>query len=131
MNILSTFDGHSTGQLALQMNKFKVDNYFASEIDKSAIIIAKKNFSNTQHVGSITEIKGSEFPKIDLYIGGSPCQSFSRSGDGSGFDGKSKLFWEYVRVFNELREINPNIKFLLENVVMKKSGRMLSQKQWV
>ena len=55
-------------------------------------------------------------PKIDLLFGGSPCQSFSRVGDGSGFDGKSKLFWEYVRV---LKEVNPTY-FLLENVMMKK-----------
>lgn len=120
MNVVSAFDGHCTGQLALTMQRFKIDNYFASEIDKSAIIIAKKNFPNTKHVGSITDIKGSQFPKIDLYIGGSPCQSFSRGGDGSGFDGKSKLFWEYVRVLEELRSINPSILFFLENVVMKK-----------
>ena len=55
-------------------------------------------------------------PKIDLLIGGSPCQSFSKVGDGSGFDGKSKLFWEFVRL---LKETKPKY-FLLENVRMKK-----------
>jgi DNA-cytosine methyltransferase len=75
-----------------------------------------KNYPNTIQLGDITKINGSDLPKIDLLFGGSPCQSFSRSGDGSGFDGKSKLFWEFVRLLNEVKPTH----FLLENVVMKK-----------
>ena len=116
MNVLSLFDGMSCGQIALDRLGIKVDNYFASEIDKHAIKITQKNYPNTIQIGSVTEVKGADLPKIDLLYGGSPCQSFSRSGDGSGFDGKSKLFWEFVRV---LKETNPKY-FLLENVVMKK-----------
>jgi DNA-cytosine methyltransferase len=118
MNVLSLFDGMSCGQIALNKAGVKVDDYYASEIDKWAIQIAQKNYPNTIHIGSVLDVKGGNFgeDKIDLLIGGSPCQSFSRSGDGSGFDGKSKLFWEYVRVLNEVK---PKY-FLLENVVMKK-----------
>ncbi len=116
MNVLSLFDGMSCGQIALDNLGFKVDNYFASEIDKYAIQVTQKNYPNTIQIGSVTDIKGADLPKIDLLYGGSPCQSFSRSGDGSGFDGKSKLFWEFVRL---LKETNPKY-FLLENVVMKK-----------
>ena len=58
-------------------------------------------------------------PKIDLLIGGSPCQSFSNAGNGKGFNGKSGLFWEFVRV---LKETNPTY-FLLENVMMKKQWK--------
>ena len=116
MNVLSLFDGMSCGQIALDKLGIKVDNYFASEIDKYAIQVTQKNYPNTNQVGSVVDLSGGDLPKIDLLYGGSPCQSFSRSGDGSGFDGKSKLFWEFIRV---LKEVNPTY-FLLENVVMKK-----------
>ena len=116
MNVLSLFDGMSCGQIALDKLGIKVDNYFASEIDKHAIQVTQNNYPNTNQIGSIIDINGAFLPKIDLLYGGSPCQSFSRSGDNSGFDGKSKLFWEFVRV---LKETNPTY-FLLENVVMKK-----------
>jgi site-specific DNA-cytosine methylase len=116
MNVLSLFDGLSCGQIALDQLGIKVDNYIAAEIDEYAIKVAKRNYPNTLHVGDVTELKGDELPKIDLLIGGSPCQSFSKVGDGSGFDGSSKLFWEYVRL---LKETKPKY-FMLENVVMKK-----------
>ena len=115
-NVLSLFDGMSCGQLALDTLGVKVNNYFASEIDTYAIEIAKKNYPNTKHIGSVLDVKGIDLPRIDLLIGGSPCQSFSSAGDGSGMDGKSKLFWEFVRV---LKETKPTY-FLLENVKMKK-----------
>ena len=115
-NVLSLFDGMSCGQLALDTLGIKVNNYFASEIDPYAMQIAKKNYSNTKHIGSVLDVRGSDLPRIDLLIGGSPCQSFSNAGDGSGMEGKSKLFWEFVRV---LKETKPTY-FLLENVKMKK-----------
>jgi len=116
MNILSLFDGISCGQLALQRAGIEVDNYFASEIDKHAISLTQHHFPNTIQLGSVVGLDTSTLPKIDLLIGGSPCQSFSRSGDNTGFDGKSGLFWEYVRILNEVKPTY----FLLENVVMKK-----------
>jgi len=116
MNVLSLFDGMSCGQIALNKVGIEYDNYFASEIDKDAIQVTQKNYPNTKQLGSITELNGVELPKIDLLIGGSPCQSFSNAGRGLGFDGKSKLFWEYVRI---LKEVQPKY-FLLENVKMKK-----------
>jgi len=116
MNVLSLFDGMSCGQIALNKLGIKYDNYFASEIDKYAIQVTQKNYPNTKQIGSVVDVKGDDLPKIDLLFGGSPCQSFSRAGDGSGFDGSSKLFWEFVRV---LKETRPTY-FLLENVIMKK-----------
>lgn len=116
MNVLSLFDGISCGQLALNRAGVEYDKYFASEIDKHAIKVTQHHFPNTIQLGDVEELKGSSLPKIDLLIGGSPCQSFSVAGNGSGFDGKSKLFFEFVRV---LRELNPKY-FLLENVKMKK-----------
>jgi site-specific DNA-cytosine methylase len=116
MNVLSLFDGMSCGQIALNKAGIKYDNYYASEIDEYAIEIAKKNYPNTVHVGDVTKLDTSTLPQIDLLIGGSPCQSFSSLGDGSGLDGKSGLFWDFIRVF---KEVKPKY-FLLENVSMKR-----------
>jgi len=116
MNILSLFDGVSCGQLALQRAGIKYGKYYASEIDKHAIKVTQHHFPNTIQLGSVVGLDTSTLPKIDLLFGGSPCQSFSRSGDNTGFDGKSGLFWEYIRILNELKPTY----FLLENVVMKK-----------
>jgi DNA (cytosine-5)-methyltransferase 3A len=116
MNVLSLFDGMSCGQIALDKLGIKVDNYFASEIDEKAIKITQYNYPKTNQLGSVVGLKGVDLPKIDLLIGGSPCQSFSIAGKGEGFDGKSGLYWEYVRL---LKEVNPKY-FMLENVKMKK-----------
>ena len=116
MNVLSLFDGISCGQVALNRMGIKYDNYYASEIDKHAIQITQYNYPNTIQLGDVTNIKGDDLPKIDLLIGGSPCQSFSNAGNGSGFEGKSGIFWEYVRLLEELKPTY----FLLENVKMKK-----------
>ena len=124
-NVLSLFDGMSCGQLALDTLGIKVNNYFASEIDPHAIKIAKKNYPNTKHIGSVVDVKGADLPKIDLLIGGSPCQSFSNAGERTGMDGKSKLFWEFVRI---LKETNPTY-FLLENVRMKKEWENIITEQ--
>ena len=124
MNVLSLFDGMSCGQIALDRLGIYVENYFASEIDQYAMQVAKANYPNTQHIGDVTKVKGADLPKIDLLIGGSPCQSFSNAGNGKGFDGKSGLFWEYIRV---LKETKPKY-FLLENVVMKKEWEQVITK---
>jgi DNA-cytosine methyltransferase len=116
MNVLSLFDGMSCGQIALNKVGIEYENYYASEIDEYAILVTQKNYPNTIQLGSVVELKTDNLPKIDLLIGGSPCQSFSNAGNGKGFDGKSGLFWEYVRI---LKETKPKY-FLLENVVMKK-----------
>ena len=129
INVLSLFDGMSCGRIALERAGIKVNNYFASEIDKEAIKVTMKNYPNTIQLGSIVELKGNDLPKIDLLFGGSPCQSFSSFGNGRGFDGKSGLFWEYVRVLNEIRETNPDVLFLLENVNMKKEWRDIISKE--
>ena len=117
MNVLSLFDGMSCGRIALDRAGIKVDNYFASEIDKYAIQVTQKNYPNTIQIGDVTKIKGVELPKIDILIGGSPCQGFSFAGRQLNFeDPRSKLFFEFVRL---LKECSPKY-FLLENVKMKK-----------
>jgi site-specific DNA-cytosine methylase len=115
INVLSLFDGISCGQIALERQGIKIENYFASEIDKYAINVTQHNYPNTKQLGSVLNVKGSDLPKIDLLIGGSPCQGFSIAGKKLNFeDDRSKLFFEFVRLKNEL---NPKY-FLLENVRM-------------
>ena len=125
MNVLSLFDGMSCGQIALERAGIKVDNYFASEIDEKAIIITQHNYPKTKQIGSVLDVKGIDLPKIDLLFGGSPCQSFSSFGNGTGFNGKSGLFWEFVRV---LKEVNPKY-FMLENVNMKQEWKDVISKE--
>ena len=125
INVLSLFDGMSCGQIALNKLGIKYDNYYASEIDKFAIGITKKNYPNTIHLGDVRDVKGEDLPKIDLLFGGSPCQSFSNAGKGEGFEGSSGIFWEYVRV---LKEVKPKY-FMLENVKMKKEWQDIISKE--
>jgi DNA (cytosine-5)-methyltransferase 3A len=148
MNVLSLFDGMSCGQQALDRLGIKVDNYFASEIDKYAIQVTMANYPNTIQLGSVVNVDGYSLPKIDLLLGGSPCQSFSFAGkrkgmstkceteiltlehylelkaEGYEFEGQSYLFWEYMRLLNECKPTY----FLLENVEMgEKWEKVLSK----
>lgn len=144
MNVLSLFDGMSCGQIALTNLGCFPDKYYASEVDKFAIHQTRHVFPETIHIGDVTQVDVSQLDKIDLIIGGSPCQSFSFAGKQVGmattenievtdldqyldlkimgfeFTGQSYLFWEYMRILTEVRKYNPDVKFLLENVVMSK-----------
>lgn len=123
MNVISLFDGKSCGRVALQRLGIRVKNYYASEIDKHAIYIAQKNFPDTIQTGSVVDLKHIDWREanIGLLIGGSPCQGFSFAGKQLNFnDHRSKLFFEFVRIYKEIKSVNPDVKFLLENVKMKK-----------
>lgn len=137
MIVLSLFDGIGCGQVALQRAGIRVDQYFASEIDKYAIKVTLKTFPNTVEVGDITKLSYSNdvltseigkihIGQIGLVMGGSPCQGFSFAGRGLNFsDPRSQLFFEFVRL---LREVNPKY-FLLENVRMKKEFQDVISKE--
>ena len=117
MNVLSLFDGMSCGMLALDRLGIKVDNYYASEIDKYAMQVSTANYPEIIQVGDITKLDLSTLPKIDLVMGGSPCQGFSFAGKQLAFDDpRSALFFEFVKCVDTLK---PKY-FLLENVRMKK-----------
>lgn len=147
MNVLSLFDGMSCGQIALNRAGVNYDNYFASEIKSFAISLTQKKFPKTIQVGDVCKLHyeynslysncekicdeegfivgwklGNKIPnsKIDMLIGGSPCQDFSCAKIKQlGLDGdKSRLFYEYLRL---KEEINPKY-FLLENVKMSKKN---------
>jgi site-specific DNA-cytosine methylase len=123
MNVLSLFDGMSCGRIALDRAGIEVGNYYASELDKYAIKVTQANWPDTMQLGDVTKWRewGIEWSSIDLLIGGSPCQGFSFAGKQLAFDDpRSKLFFVYVDILNHIRSVNPNVKFMLENVRMKK-----------
>jgi len=120
VNVLSCFDGMSCGQIAL--NKVGIDYtaYYASEIDKYAIQVTQANYPNTVQLGDIRSVDPLALPKIDLLIGGSPCQGFSFAGKQLNFeDPRSKLFFDFAR----LKETLKPKYFLLENVRMSKESQ--------
>ena len=120
MNVLSLFNGMGGAGLALKELNIKCQIY-ASEIDKYANQVSNAILPNTINLGCITKINASDLPKIDILIGGSPCQGFSFVGKMLNFDDeRSKLFFEFVRILKECQAVNPNVKFLLENVPMEK-----------
>lgn len=124
MNILSLFDGMSCARISLEELGIKFDKYYASEIKEDAIQVTQYNYPDTIQLGDVCNIKGEDLPKIDLLVGGSPCQNLSgamKEEYRNGLEGeKSKLFYEYVRL---LKETKPKY-FLLENVgSMRKSDR--------
>lgn len=139
LNVLSICDGMAGARIALDRLGIQVDNYYASEIDKNAIKVAKHNWDDIQHIGDLTKIsfKGGYLTtevgtfyvgKIDLLTGGTPCQNFSSAAamgasenTRTGLEGeKSGLFYHYLRIKEEIEAENPNLIFLLENVKMKK-----------
>lgn len=143
MRVLSLFDGMGCGMIALRELGIEPEVYYASEIDKYAIMQTSRNFPDVIHVGDVRELDIFNLGRIDLLIGGSPCTDFSFGGRMAGastadkqeilslerylelrdagceFEGESFLFWEYVRILTELRNVNPDILFLLENVEMQ------------
>ena len=117
INVLSCFDGLSGGQLALEKSGIKVNQYFASEIDKYAIAVAKYNYPNMIHLGDVKKIDTTTLPKIDLMLAGSPCTDLSFAGLGKGLvkGEQSSLFFDWWELVQELK---PKYIFL-ENVRMK------------
>lgn len=117
MNVLSLFDSMSCGQLALKKANIKVSKYYASEIDKYAIKVTQHNFPNTVQVGDIRNLEGFDFPKIDLLMGGSPCQGFSFAGKLKGMSTKCdveittlKQYLEFKmrKITNRTRQLHSN-----------------------
>lgn len=119
---MSLFDGISCGKVALDRAGIKVKKYYASEIDKFAMQVSKKNHPDIIQLGDVTSWRNwdIDWKNVGLLIGGSPCQGFSFAGKQLNFnDDRSKLFFVYVDILNHIKSVNPDVKFLLENVKMK------------
>ena len=112
INHLDLFSGIGGFHLGFEKAGFEVNSYF-SEVDKYAIDVYKNNFKNSNYVGSVTDVRGTQLPKIDAITFGSPCQDFSLAGKRKGMGGqRSSLITEAIRLIDECR---PRF-FVWENV---------------
>lgn len=128
MNVLSLFDGISCGRVALERAGVFVERYYASEIDEAAMRISRKNYPGITQLGDVTSWRSwdLDWSKIDLVIGGSPCQGFSYAGRRLNLeDPRSRLFFEFVAIVNHVKAHNPRMRFVLENVLMSGECRNL------
>lgn len=123
MNVLSLFDGISGLRVALDRANIKINNYYASEIDKYAIKISQSNYSDIIQLGDVNSWEEWQLPKIDLLVAGFPCQAFSVAGNQKAFDDpRGALALVLCDVFNHIKQINPNLIFLFENVRMSNAN---------
>jgi site-specific DNA-cytosine methylase len=142
INVLSLFNGMGCIWLALEEAGIEVDKRYSSEIEKFPNKANDTLYPDTIQLGDVRNVDVSKLEPIDFLAGGSPCQSFSFAGKRKGmatkceieilslehylelkyqnfeFEGQSYLFWEYIRILTDIRKYNPNVKFLLENVIM-------------
>nr|DAK16949.1 MAG TPA: Cytosine specific methyltransferase [Caudoviricetes sp.] len=122
MKVLSLFDGMSCGQIALRDLGVPIERYYASEIDKHAIAQTQLNFPETIQLGDVEKWRewNIEWEEIDLLLAGSPCQGFSLAGKMLGHDDpRSRLYWVFLDILHHVQKLNPNVKYLLENVRMR------------
>lgn len=112
INHLDLFSGIGGFHLGFERAGFKINSFF-SEIDKHAIAVYKHKFPKSTYVGSVTNVRGGDLPRIDLITFGSPCQDFSLAGKRKGMEGeRSSLILEAIRLIGECR---PRV-FVWENV---------------
>jgi site-specific DNA-cytosine methylase len=119
MKVLSLFNGMNTGRQALENVGIKVDKYYSSEIKPYAIELTQHHFPDTIQVGDVTKWRewDIDWKSIDLVLSGSPCQDLSAAGKRAGINGKkSSLFFVFIEILEHIKELNPNVLFLQENV---------------
>jgi len=120
MNVLSLFNGMNTLRQALENKGFKVDKYYSSEIKPYAIELTQHHFPDTIQVGDINNWKewDIDWKTIDFIGSGSPCQDLSIAGKRAGVikGERSNLFFTFIEILEHVRNLNPNVKFLQENV---------------
>jgi len=126
-NVLSLFGGIECGRLAMERAGLPVANYASSEVDKYAVKVSGNMWPGIHHLGDVRGVRANDLGFIpDIIFAGFPCQGFSFAGKGLNFeDPRSQLFFEFVRILQECRELNPEVLFLGENVPMKKAAQMV------
>lgn len=147
--LLDLFAGYGGAELSAKFAGIKVKKSYISEINPSALKVLRKHFPDAMFVGDVRNLRAKDFIDVTLITAGSPCQSFSfcgkrkgmvtktnveirtlgqylkLKGEGFEFKGQSYLFWEFVRLYQEISSLQrqmglPETKFLLENVKMTK-----------
>lgn len=120
---LSLFNGMGCGRIALGQLGIECEKHYSSEIEKKPIEIVQHNYPDTIQLGDINNWRewNINWSTIDLIMAGSPCQGFSIVGSRLNFDDpRSKLFFVFIDILNHVRKLNPGVRFLLENVKMRK-----------
>lgn len=123
MNVLSLFNGMSFGMMALESLNIKVDKYYSSEIDKYANQATQVMFPDIVQLGDVTKWKewDIDLGSIDLLLAGFPCQAWSMAGKQNGdSDPRGALVHDLIAIWGEIKKHNPDVKFMFENVKMKK-----------
>lgn len=152
-NVLSAFNGMSCGYIALSELGFDINKYYVSEVDKNANKIAELIYPDSIFLGDVRKIDVAQLETIDIVLAGFPCTDLSFAGKKSGLicegldeymelreeyiqtndenlyfhNGKfqqSILFYEFLRIWNDVKKINPNALFLVENVKMKQTEEL-------
>jgi DNA (cytosine-5)-methyltransferase 3A len=141
-NTLSVFNGMGCIWIAMELAGHQVGKRYSSEIEKYPNQMNDSLYSDTIQLGDVRNLDVLKLDPIDVFAGGSPCQSFSFAGKRKGmstkceleiltldhylqlkkenfeFEGQSYLFWEYIRILTDIKKYNPDVKFLLENVLV-------------
>jgi DNA (cytosine-5)-methyltransferase 1 len=116
LKIATVFSGIGSIEHALQRLDIPHNIEFACDIDKYCKQTYFENFkiNENQWYNDIQIIDGKKYNgKIDLFVGGSPCQSFSMVGKRKGLDDdRGNLFFEFARLVDEIK---PKV-FIFENV---------------
>lgn len=123
MIYLSLFNGISAGRLALSRAGIKFDKYYIAEIDKFANKVSEFHYPDNIQSGDVNNWRewDIDWSNVGLVTAGFPCQSFSVAGKQLGDkDPRGKLFWTTLEIMSHVLENNPDAKFMLENVKMKK-----------
>ncbi|MDY5649729.1 MAG: DNA cytosine methyltransferase [Candidatus Enterosoma sp.] len=119
------------GERELKLNKNEINELLLNSNNRESIVeelyektgkhnyvkdtyLANYDLSHGEWFEDIRFIDGKKYEgKVDLFVGGSPCQSFSISGKRAGLeDTRGTLFYDYARMVNEIK---PKV-FIYENV---------------
>ena len=120
---LSLFNGISGLHLALDRAEIPIKKIYYSEIDKFANKVTEHHYPNDIALGDVTKWGewDIDWSSIDIVSAGFPCQAWSVAGKQLGDkDERGMLFWTTLDIIKKVLLHNPNAKFMLENVKMKK-----------
>ena len=111
MKYVSLFSGIEAATVAWEPLGWKPVCF--AEFDEFPSAVLAERYPEVPNIGDVTKMDWKKYRnKVDLVVGGSPCQSFSIAGKREGLQGESGLMFEYIRA---VREIRPRW-FLWENV---------------
>lgn len=119
INVLSLFNGMSTGHTALDNVGIKVNKYYSSELKPYAIEFTQFQYPKTIQLGDVNNWRewDIDWESIDLLLSGSPCKDLSVAGKRAGINGSnSGLFWKFIEIYEHIKSLNPNVIFFQENV---------------